>query len=144
MKLLLILLISLNIYAQNQIFFLPHDGKKARKCIEKLIKKSQTSIDIAMYNIEDKKIAKLLSKAYNRGVDVTIFYDKKDVKLSHLNKMKVKKKLHTKIAIFDKNIVVFGSANWTKENFKENYEVIYITDDEKVVSKFNNFFETLY
>ena len=144
MKLLLILLLTINIYAQDKLFFLPKDGKAAKKCIEKLIKKSQTSIDIAMYNIEDKKIAKLLSKAYNRGVAVTIFYDKKGVKLSHVNKMKVKQKLHTKIAIFDKEIVVFGSANWTRENFKENYEVIYVTDDEKIVSQFNDFFETLY
>jgi len=144
MKQILILLLCINIYAQDKLFFLPQDGKVAKKCIEKLIKKSQTSIDIAMYNIEDKKIAKLLSKAYNRGVDVTVFYDKKGVKLSHVNKTKVKQKLHTKIAIFDKKIVVFGSANWTKENFKENYEVIYVTDDEKVVSQFNEFFKTLY
>jgi len=143
MKLLIILLLSINLYAQDALYFFPQDAKKAKKRIEKLINNSIYSIDIAMYNFGDKKLAKLLDKAQKRGVSVKIFYDKKDVDFKKINAKTLKKKLHTKIAIFDKNTVVFGSPNWTKKSFTENYEVLYITDDEKLLTEFNKFFSTL-
>jgi phosphatidylserine/phosphatidylglycerophosphate/cardiolipin synthase-like enzyme len=117
--------------------------KKAKNDIEKLIKNSKSSIDIAMYNFGHKKLAKLLDKAQKRGVLVKVFYDKKDVVFNDIETKTVDRKLHTKIAIFDKKIVVFGSPNWTKKSFKENYEVLYITDDKKLVKKFNKFFKSL-
>lgn len=143
MKLLIILLLSINLYAQDTLYFFPQDAKKAKERIEKLINNSKYSIDIAMYNFGDKKLAELLDKAQKRGVSVKIFYDKKDVDFKNINAQTLKKKLHTKIAIFDKNTVVFGSPNWTKKSFKENYEVLYITDDEKLLTEFNKFFSTL-
>jgi len=143
MKLLLAILLSINIYAQSDVYFFPGDAKKAKKHIEKLIENSKESIDIAMYNFGHKKFAKLLDKAHKRGVKVEIFYDKKDIEFKNIVAKKVDKKLHTKIAIFDKKTVVFGSPNWTKKSFKKNYEVLYITDEKKLVSKFNNFFESL-
>jgi len=143
MKLFIIFILSINIYAQNIVYFLPKDTKKAKNHIERLIKNSKVSIDIAMYNFRYKKFAELLNKAHERGVKVTIFYDKKDVEFKNIEAKKVDKKLHTKIAIFDKKTVVFGSPNWTKKSFKENYEVLYITDDKKTLLKFNNFFKEL-
>ncbi|WP_373035083.1 phospholipase D-like domain-containing protein [Sulfurimonas sp.] len=143
MKFFLILILSINIHALEKIYFLPEDAKKTKKHIEKLIEDSKVSIDIAMYNFGYKKFAKLLDKAHARGVKVKIFYDKKDVYFNAIETKTVDKKLHTKIAIFDKKTVVFGSANWTKKSFKENYEVIYVTDNKKILSEFNNFFNEL-
>lgn len=73
MKLFLILLISISLYAQNSLYFFPHDAKKAKSDIEKLINSSKFSIDIAMYNFGDKRLAKLLVKAQKRGVKVKVF-----------------------------------------------------------------------
>ncbi|WP_324171378.1 phospholipase D-like domain-containing protein [Sulfurimonas sp.] len=143
MKLFLIILLSISLYAQNSLYFFPKDSKKAKNDIEKLIKDSKRSIDIAMYNFGNKKLVKLLLKAKKRGVEVKVFYDKKDVNFKSIDANTLDKKLHTKIAIFDKRTVVFGSPNWTKKSFKNNYEVLYITDDKKLVSKFNNFFKSL-
>jgi len=143
MKFFIILLLSISLYAQNSLYFFPKDAKEAKDNIENLINSSKESIDIAMYNFGDKKIAKLLDKAQKRGVDVKIFYDKKDVDFKNIKAKTLKKKLHTKIAIFDKKTVVFGSPNWTKKSFKNNYEVLYITDDKKLLVKFNAFFKTL-
>jgi phosphatidylserine/phosphatidylglycerophosphate/cardiolipin synthase-like enzyme len=143
MKLFLILILSINIYAQNTLYFFPADAKAAKQKIQSLIKNSKESIDIAMYNFEHKKFAKLLDKAQTRGVKVTLFYDKKDVEFKNIDAKKTDKKLHTKIAIFDKQTVVFGSPNWSKKSFKENYEVLYITDDKKIVLQFNKFFKEL-
>lgn len=143
MKLFLILLLSISLYAQNSLYFFPKDAKKAKNEIEKLINSSKQSIDIAMYNFGDKKLAKLLDKAHKRGVKIKVFYDKKDVDFNEVKVKTLDKKLHTKIAIFDKKIVVFGSPNWTKKSFKKNYEVLYITDDKKLLRQFNEFFKSL-
>jgi len=143
MKLILILLLTLSLYAKDKVFFLPKDAEKAENCIEKLIKSSKSNIDIAMYNFSHDKFAKLLRKAKKRGVKVKVYYDKEDVKFGKVKTKRVSRKLHTKIAIFDKNTVVFGSANWTKENFRNNYEVLYISKKKKIVSQFNEFFKEL-
>ncbi len=144
MKLFLILILSITIYAKDSLYFLPKDSKDAISKIEYLIKNSKKSIDIAMYNIKYKKLVKLLDKAHERGVNVTLYYDKKDVDFKHVDAKRVTKKLHTKIAIFDKKTVLFGSPNWSKKSFKENYEVLYITDDKTLVVKFNEFFDSLH
>lgn len=143
MKFLIIFLLSISIYAQDALYFFPQDSKMAQNDIEKLINNSKQSIDIAIYNFGHKKIAKLLDKAQKRGVKVTLFYDKKSVDFKEIDAKTTDKKLHTKIAIFDRKTVVFGSPNWTKKSFKDNYEVLYITDDKKLLVKFNNFFKTL-
>ncbi|MEA1893412.1 MAG: phospholipase D-like domain-containing protein [Campylobacterota bacterium] len=143
MKLVLILLLSINIYAQSTLYFLPKDSKKIKKQIERLIKNANKSIDMAIYNFGHKKFAKLLDNAYERGVKVTFFYEKKSIDFKHVKVQKVDKKLHTKIAIFDKKTVVYGSANWTKKSFQENYEVLHVTDDKKLLLEFNSFFNTL-
>ena len=143
MRLFLILILSINIYASDKLYFFPKEAKKAKEHIEKLIKNADKSIDIAMYNFGDSKLAKLLKKADKRGVDVKIFYTKKDVSLPDEGIKITKRKLHTKIAIFDKKTVVFGSPNWTKKSFKDNYEVLYITDKKKIVLRFNEFFKEL-
>ena len=97
-----------------------------------------------MYNINYKKFTKALNKASKNGVKINIFYEKKIGKFDkNINFYKTTRKLHTKIAIFDKNIVYYGSSNWKKKSFKENYEVINITNNKNKVKKFNHFFEKL-
>jgi phosphatidylserine/phosphatidylglycerophosphate/cardiolipin synthase-like enzyme len=135
-----ILLIS-SLWSVDKLYFMPKDGKNAKKDIVALIKSAKSSIDIAMYNFKDRKIAKAIEKAASKGVAVKLFYYKKKIKFSDkINDIKVREKLHTKLAIIDKEIVAFGSANWVKEAFKDNHEVIYITDRKDLVAKFNKYF----
>jgi phosphatidylserine/phosphatidylglycerophosphate/cardiolipin synthase-like enzyme len=133
-----------SIFAFEKVYFLPNDTNIAQKDILHYINNATSSIDLAMYNINYKKFIKALNKATKRGVKVNIYYYKKKAKFKNGIKIyKIKTKLHTKIAIFDKKIVEFGSANWKKESFKQNYEVIYITDKKDILTKFNNFITTL-
>jgi len=141
---LIILVFVLNVYSFDKLYFLPQDNKNVKKDVIKLIKNAKYSIDIAMYNIRYSKFIKELNKASIRGVEVNIFYEKKDGKYEKkINFFKTKNKLHTKIAIFDKKTVFFGSANWKKNSFSKNYEVINITNEKNKVDKFNNFFKQL-
>ena len=157
-KLLLLIFINLSSFALDEIYFLPKDSSNAKKSIEKLIESSNSTIDIAVYNFEYKKIAKLLKKASTNGVVVNIIFDNKKRKKKNSQYKKLCKnsniicsvvkdlKQHIKLIIFDKKIAMFGSANLTKESFNKNNELIYITDNKVVLKKlnlgFNNFLNT--
>lgn len=141
---ILTILLVANIFALEKIYFLPEKSDEVKTDIVNYIRDAKDSIDIAMYNFNYKKFGKELDKAVSRGVEVTIYYYKKKMKFDkRIRVLKVKNKLHTKIAIFDKRIVIFGSANWKKEAFSKNYEVLYITDKKKIVKEFNNFFANI-
>ena len=143
-SLIISFILFVNVFAQESVYFLPKQSAQAKAEIISLIDNAKNNIDIAMYNFKYRAFAKALEKAALRGVDVKLFYFKKKLKLSkNIKALKVKKKLHTKIAIFDKKKVVFGSLNWTKDSFKKNYEVMYITDKKGIVKKFNNFFNSI-
>lgn len=138
-----VLLIA-NLFAFEKVYFLPKNSDEAKNDIVKYIKSAKQSVDIAMYNFKYRKFGNALKEVANKGVDVKVRYYKKKIKFDKkIKAIKIKKKLHTKIAIIDKKIVIFGSANWTKEAFKKNYEVIYITDDKEIVNEFNAFIKTI-
>lgn len=142
-----------NTSSVNDLYIFPNQAKAAKDRILDLIEKSEDTIHIAMYNFSYKKIAKKLVKAVKRGVEIIVIFDKSKVKKDDKiyeylkeNNIKVliaKKKLHTKVAIFDKNIIVLGSSNWTKESFKENHEIILFSSDKKIIRQTIKFLENL-
>ena len=143
-SLIISFVLLLNVFASENVYFLPKQTNEAKAEILSLINNSKKNIDIAMYNFKYRTFAKALEKAATRGVEVKIYYYKKKLKLSKkIKAIKVLSKLHTKIAIFDKKEVVFGSLNWTKDSFKKNYEVMYVTDKKDIVKEFNDFFKTI-
>lgn len=146
--------LTLCLHASDTLYFLPKDAKKAEKSIEELIENAQSSIDVAMYNFSLKRFAKALVNAQEKGVKVRVFLDHKKAKDEKSEYVYLKKhgvavvrikdaKLHTKLALFDNQTVLFGSSNWTKESFDENYEVIYVTSNENVVKPFIKFLKNL-
>ncbi|MDD2640125.1 MAG: phospholipase D-like domain-containing protein [Arcobacteraceae bacterium] len=93
-------------------------------------------------------------QAKKRGVAVRVFLDEEKSKDKSSEYKLLKKngidvvligttKLHTKLAIFDKKVAVFGSSNWTKESFDENYEIIYVSKQDDVLEKLNQFIKQL-
>jgi len=133
-------------YAIDKVYLLPDDAKKVQKQIVNLFDNSNTSIDIAMYNFKYKKFIKALKRASTRDIEINLYLDSNKSKKSKIDFIKYKtfdKKMHIKAALFDNKTVVFGSANWKKESFKDNLEVIYITDDRKIVKKFKKIFQVL-
>lgn len=151
---LITLLLTLCLHADDRLYFLPKDAKKAEKRIEHLIENANKSIEIAMYNFSLNRFAKALAKAHKSGVEVKVFLDDKKTKDDKSEYVYLKDKgikvvrikgakLHTKLALFDRQTVLFGSSNWTKESFDENYEVIYVTSQEEVVKPFIQFLNNL-
>lgn len=152
--LLLVCFLSTTLFAKSELYFLPIDKQKAEKKIISLIKASQNSIDISMYNFSYKKFAKALVKASNKGVRVNVYLDSTKVKKEDKTyKYLIKKgiyckvldrKNHLKIALFDKKEVLFGSINWTKESFQDNYELLYSSTKKSDIKKSISLFNYLY
>ena len=156
---LLVIILSFNLYAKdnsvnnsintNEVYFLPKETKKTKEKIISLIKSSKKSISIGMYNFTYKKFAKQLVISSKNGVDIKLILDKSKVKKDDKlfkyfkkNGINIKiadKKLHTKVAIFDEKVAVLGSINWTKESFKDNYELVLFTKDKKTIDKILDF-----
>ena len=135
-KILLVLFLLFSTsFASSEIYFLPKEAKKSRDKIISLIDNSKSSIDLAMYNLSYKKLINSLIYASKRGVNVKIYLDKAKFKKSDkINKLIKKsgieykileKKNHLKLLLVDKKIAIFGTANWTKESFGDNYELIF-------------------
>ena len=141
-----------NILNENQTFFLPQQNNEAKDKIIELISNSKESIKISMYNFSYKKFAKELVNASKKGIKVELILDKKKVeedndiyKYLKNNGIKIiipKKKLHTKIALIDNTTLIIGSLNWTKESFEENYEILLILNDKKIINETNIFFNS--
>ena len=143
-KILLIGFLSIYSYGLDKIYFLPKDANTAKNKIINILEKANNKIDIAMYNLTYKKFNKALKKASKNGVDITIIYTKTKLKFDKKIKLiQTKRKQHIKLAIIDDKIAIFGSANWKKESFGENYEIIQITDDNKIIKKFKKIFKEL-
>jgi len=143
-KLLLICLLVVSSFSFDEIYFLPKESDDAKNKIEKLLKNAEKNIDIVMYNFTYKKFNKAINKAIKNGADVSIIYNKTKLKFDKkINLIKTKRKQHIKLAIIDNKFAIYGSANWKKESFGENYEIINITDDKDKIKKFQEIIETM-
>jgi len=143
-KLLLICLLVIASFGFDKIYFLPDDSKSAQKEIIELLQNAQSNIDVVMYNIDYKKFAKVLKKASKNGVNVSIIYEKSKLKFhKNIKLLQTKRKLHIKLAIIDNKFAIYGSANWKKKSFEENYEIINITDEKQKIKRFQQIVEQI-
>jgi phosphatidylserine/phosphatidylglycerophosphate/cardiolipin synthase-like enzyme len=144
--LLISFLFVINLYS-NDVFLLPNDSKEAQNKISSLILEAKSEIFIAMYNFSYNKFANDLIKASKNGVKITVLFDKektnKDDEILDLLKSsgiktivnKDKNKMHLKVALIDSKIAIVGSTNWTKKSFEENYDLILISEEKKLLEK---------
>ena len=149
---LISLFLVLNLYS-NEVYILPKQGEQIKDKISESITNAKSEILIAMYNFSYKKFAKDLLDASKNGVKITVFLDAKKVKedpeiseylkKNNIKVVLVKDKMHLKVALIDSKVAIFGSTNWTKESFEENYELIYISEDEKTVKTLSSFIKSL-
>jgi phosphatidylserine/phosphatidylglycerophosphate/cardiolipin synthase-like enzyme len=153
LKIVLIsLFIVLNLYS-NEVYILPKQGDEIKDKISESITNAKSEILVAMYNFSYKKFAKDLVDASKNGVKITVYLDAKKVKddseifdflkKNDIKVILVKDKMHLKLALIDSKTAIFGSINWTKESFEENYELVYISEDKKTIAELTSFINTL-
>lgn len=114
-----------------EIFFTPGPD-----CENNIIKRINESgkIDIAVYSITNQKITNAIIGAYKNGANIQIITDKTQAKgkkslVADIKKLGIpvstnkKYKIeHNKFAVFDDDIVVSGSYNWTTSASMNNSE----------------------
>ena len=141
-------------FTKVEVYFSP--SKACENAIISNINSSKYEIKIAIYDFTNKRIAKAVERAKERGILVRILTDKGQGKKkdSQIRKLAVKGVLvkyssgeglqHNKFAVFDNKKVLTGSANWTYSAFSKNSENCIFLDDIEVVSKFSYRFDELW
>jgi phosphatidylserine/phosphatidylglycerophosphate/cardiolipin synthase-like enzyme len=138
-----------------EIYFSPDTNFEKR--VISLIKNAKISVDFLAFAFTNPKIADAMISAKKRGLKVKGVFDKaqnsyqKYSKYKYLKKNgidvkldKNKFKLHSKVIIIDKKIVISGSYNFTKQANSKNDENSIVIFDENIAKRYINNFNKIY
>ncbi len=135
----------------TQAFFTSKESVEVE--IFRLIEKSRSSIDMALFELKSPKLVGALKRALGRGVHVRLLLDTShrgedlsagEVRWLGGKSIRGRGVMHHKFVLFDKEKVVTGSFNWTPGAEYANYENALVIDDSKTVNAFSEEFETLW
>ncbi len=138
----------------SRAYFSP--GDQCRDEIVQRLGSAAASVDICVYTISDDIIAEAISKCHKRKVKVRIITDDEKINdrgsdIWELAAYGIATKIdnspsymHHKFAIFDNDVVLTGSYNWTRGAAEYNQENLLVTDDKRAVAAYKNEFEKLW
>lgn len=140
--------------AKAKAYFSP--GDDPLRAIIGLFASASSSVDVCVFTITDDRISKAIAKAHRRGVSIRIIsdndkaYDRgSDIeRLEHqglaVRVDRTRHHMHHKYAIFDRELLLTGSYNWTRSACAHNHENVVLTSAPKLVSEFCDAFEGLW
>lgn len=129
-------------------------------CVQEIVRQFQQarrSADVCVFTITDDRITRAIIQAHERGIAVRVLTD--DEKSHDLGsdiqrlrdagivcKMDIGNEahMHHKFAIFDGELLLNGSFNWTRSASELNEENLIITPDPVLVKAFAGRFEELW
>ena len=137
-------------------YFSPKGGISSR--IVQEIQSAQITIDIEMYTFTRTEIANALIAARNRGVAVRLLADSNEAAASnsvvpHLEAAGIPVKrtsgggggiMHDKVAIFDRQVLLTGSYNWSTAAEEENDENALFIRTPSLVSVYQTKFDSMW
>ncbi len=138
----------------HKVYFSP--GNDILDTISDLIKEAESTIDLCVFTITDSRLARQLSDAERRGVEIRIITDDRKVfdhgseifPLSHSGiKVKIDHSqyhMHHKFGIIDQRIAFTGSFNWTYTASKHNQENLLVTSKFDLMKQYSEEFERLW
>ena len=128
--------------------------------IEQLIGTATTSVEAALYRMNNPALAHALEEAFQRGVRVRLVLDRNKFKedgTTHQLLSEVSfpyrllygregqgSKMHHKFALFDSSVALAGSYNWTIESERYNSENLLILRAPEQLQRFQGEFEELW
>jgi mitochondrial cardiolipin hydrolase len=139
---------------QESVYFSP--GEECLQAILSNINRATQKISICLFTISDDRIADALLSKHKNGVSIRIISDNDKIndKGSDIEKLAnagipvrldiTENHMHHKFALFDGNITLTGSYNWTRSAEQYNHENILITDSSRVLREFAKEFELLW
>lgn len=128
--------------------------------IERLIQAAETSVEAALYRLNNPRLARLLAEASARGVRVRLVLDGGKYEETPATRELLAgtglalrlvpgrlgrgSKMHHKFAILDEDAVLTGSYNWTIESEKENFDNLLVIRDAEQIEPYRQEFEALW
>ena len=139
-------------FGKDKALFSPQ-GKIKEKIIES-INSARHTIEIAVFIFKSGEIAEALQSAKERDINIKIILDAKQGRNPNLITDFLEDEgfniryltgriggfMHNTFAIFDSNLIITGSYNWTEHAEKFNYENIILTDNANIVDQFQKEF----
>jgi phosphatidylserine/phosphatidylglycerophosphate/cardiolipin synthase-like enzyme len=126
-----------------------HPGEGIRAAALAAIGAAQRSIDIEMFVLSDPVVLDALASAARRGVRVRAILDptqpQNAAAIAQLQPSGALMRsyvqsgdelLHAKVGIFDRQIVLFGSCNWSRSGFTRNHELDLLVRDATLAGVF--------
>lgn len=124
-------------FPDTLLYFCPEDACKEE--IVSLIRDSNKTIDCAIYDITSREVADALISENRDGTKIRIVTDKgrsqtkstlvSDLKVSGINVLispTENSYMHNKFCVFDDNISMIASANFTENSFSKSYNNILV------------------
>lgn len=138
----------------NEAYFSP--GEDCKSAIIDQLRNAEKSIRICVFTISDNDISKAILEAHRRDIEVSIITDNDktndkgsdiyDLFLEGLNIRidNTPNHMHHKFAIFDEEVLLTGSFNWTRSASKYNQENVIVTNNEKLVKRHLTYYYNLW
>jgi len=135
-------------------WFSPDDDCMGR--IIDLFAQARQTVDVCVFTITDNRIAEAITRAHQRGVRVRIISDNdkafdKGSDIAHLRGRGIECRedntehhMHHKFALFDHNLLLTGSYNWTRSASLNNEENFIISGDPRLLKSFSHMFDKLW
>jgi mitochondrial cardiolipin hydrolase len=138
----------------DEAYFFPGDSGLTR--LVDLIGSTRKTLDICVFTISHNRLADAIRGAHQRRIAVRILSDDEKsqdlgsdvIELAHQG-IPVKydnspDHMHHKFTVFDGSLLLTGSFNWTVSAAEHNRENILITDEPRLVQKYQGEFEKLW
>lgn len=131
-------------------------GNDCPRRIVQLMQNVRREMDICVFTITDDRLSDAILQAHQRGIAIRIITDNEkaydpgsDVPrfLSAKVPLKVDQTpfhMHHKFAIFDRQILLTGSYNWTRGAANDNHENFLLTSESAFVERFTEVFNRLW
>jgi len=125
-----------------ELWLLPDPGGQALQDLRHKIRSAEKSIQIALFTFTHPVLIDEILAAHARGIQIHVIVDlhsglgasKQAIEKIERAGIKISKSqgiqlLHHKFMLIDQEILVMGSANWTKAAFRKNHDCILILHD---------------
>lgn len=148
------LILFANPVSAAEVYFSPSNDCESH--IVKAIDDSKKEIVAAVYSINNDRIVAALKRARSRGVKIRILTDRTqaagrssrvpelaatgfNIRVHSKNKIE-----HNKFGVFDENVAVNGSFNWTNPASSSNSENCVVFDEKNIIKGYRGRFEDLW
>lgn len=131
-------------------------GEACRERIRGLLDAARKTADICVFTITDDRISERIAAAHQRGVAVRIITDDDKSLDEGSDAMALERHgvavrvdhsehhMHHKYAVFDGQVLVTGSYNWTRSAALYNRENMVVTREARLVEIFQRDFDALW